>query len=167
LRTLPNFHTLHGHNFEEIMLPSQSYRKPDSGAVLAALHEITARCGYLPQDEIRKAASELGVSLAQMVSAATFYSAFSFKPGGKHKIHVCDGTACHVKGSSALIAELEGKLGVGENETTADGNFTLRGVRCLGSCGLAPALSVDGETFGRLSVDALDEILAKYAEAKS
>ena len=148
------------------MLPSQNYHKPESGAVLAALHEITARCGYLPQAEIRKAASELGVSLAQMVSAATFYSAFSFKPAGKHKIHVCDGTACHVKGSSALIAELEGQLGIEENETTPDGNFSLKGVRCLGSCGLAPAMSIDGETYGRLSASALEEILAKYREAK-
>jgi len=147
------------------MLPSQYYRKPESGAVLAALHEITAQFGYLPQDEIRKAAHELGVSLAQIVSAATFYSAFTFKPGGKHKIHVCEGTACHVKGSDTLMDQLIEKLGVGREETTADGNFTLKGVRCIGSCGLAPAMSIDGETHGRLSVDSLDRILAKYREA--
>lgn len=147
------------------MLPSQNYRKPDSGAVLAALHEITAQFGYLPQDEIRKTARELGISLSQMVSAATFYSAFTFKPGGRHKIHVCEGTACHVKGSAELMEKLKEKLGVGQDETTDDGNFTLKGVRCLGSCGLAPALSIDGETHGRLSVDGLDKILAKYREA--
>jgi NADH:ubiquinone oxidoreductase subunit E len=147
------------------MIPSQSYRVPESGAVLAALHEISARFGYLPQEEIRKAAGELGIPLAQMVSAATFYSAFTFKPSGKHKIHVCEGTACHVKGSSVLMADLKKKLGVDCDETTGDGNFTLKGVRCLGSCGLAPALSISGETYGRLSVDALDEILAKYREA--
>jgi NADH:ubiquinone oxidoreductase subunit E len=100
-----------------------------------------------------------------MVSAATFYSAFTFKPCGKHKIHVCEGTACHVKGSSALMAELKDKLGIDRDETTADGNFTLKSVRCIGSCGLAPALSISGETHGRLTADALDEILAKYREA--
>ena len=147
------------------MLPSQNYHKPESGAVLAALHEITQRCGYLSQDEIRRAASELGIPLAQIVSAATFYSVFTFKPSGKHSIHVCDGTACHVKGSNTLLSTLKEKLGVDSGETTTDGIFTLKGVRCLGSCGLAPAMSIDGETYGRLDAELLDNILAKYREA--
>ncbi len=148
------------------MLPAQKYRKPDSGAVLAALHQITEQFGYLPQDEIRKTAREMGIPLAQLMSAATFYASFTFKPAGKHKIHICDGTACHVKGSTSLMDGLKQKLGIGENETTQDGNFTLKGVRCLGSCGLAPALSIDGETHGSLTLEALDKILAEYSEAK-
>jgi len=150
--------------FEVIMLPSQNYHKPESGAVLAALHEINQRCGFLPQAEIRQAANDLGISLAQIVSAATFYSAFTFKPSGKHRIHVCDGTACHVKGSNTLLDALKEKLGVDSGETTSDGIFTLQGVRCLGSCGLAPAMSIDGETYGRLDAESLDNILARYRE---
>jgi NADH:ubiquinone oxidoreductase subunit E len=144
------------------MLPSQNYRQPEAGAVLNALHDITAHFGYLPQDEVRKIAQELGVSVAQMFSAATFYAAFTFKPCGRHKVHVCEGTACYVKGASALMSRLQTELGIAPDETTPDLAFTLKRVRCVGSCGLAPVVRVDGETFGRLTPNALDAILAKY-----
>jgi len=147
------------------MLPSERYRQPDAGAVLTALHEITARCGYLPEDELRQAAAELGVPLAQMFSAATFYAAFSFKPCGRHKIQVCEGTACYVKGASALMNKLQTELGVAPDETTADLSFTLKRVRCVGSCGLAPVVRVDDDTHGRLTPNALEAILAKYRGA--
>ena len=144
------------------MLPSQHYRQPQAGTVLTALHDITAHFGYLPADEVRKAACELGVPLTQMFSAATFYAAFTFKPCGRHKVHVCEGTACYVKGASALMAELQAQLGVKPDETTDDLAFTLKRVRCVGSCGLAPVVRVNGETFGRLTPNALEAILAKY-----
>ena len=147
------------------MLPSEHYRQPDAGVVLSALHEITARCGYLPEDELRKAAAELCVPLAQMFSAATFYAAFSFKPCGRHKIQVCEGTACYVKGASALMNKLQAELGIAPDETTADLSFTLKRVRCVGSCGLAPVVRVDDDTHGRLTPSALEAILAKYREA--
>ena len=147
------------------MLPSERYRQPDAGAVLSALHEITARFGYLPEEEVRKVAAELGVPLAQMFSAATFYAAFSFKPCGRHKIQVCEGTACYVKGASALMNKLQADLGVAPDETTADLTFMLKRVRCVGSCGLAPVVRVDDETFGRLTSNALEAILAKYRGA--
>jgi NADH-quinone oxidoreductase subunit E len=144
------------------MLPSQAYRQPDPGAVLAALHEITARHGYLPADALRQAAAELGVSLSQMFSAATFYAAFSFTPCGRHKIHVCEGTACYVKGSPELLARLRAELGIAPDETTPDNAFTLKRVRCVGSCGLAPVVRVDGDTYGQVRPDALDTVLAGY-----
>ena len=144
------------------MLPSEHYRQPDAGVVLSALHEITARCGYLPEDELRKAAAELCVPLAQMFSAATFYAAFSFKPCGRHKVQICEGTACYVKGAAALMTKLQAELGIAPDETTADLIFTLKRVRCVGSCGLAPVVRVDNETFGRLTSSALGAILSKY-----
>jgi NADH:ubiquinone oxidoreductase subunit E len=144
------------------MLPSQHYHQPDAGAVLTALHEISARFGYLPEEEVRKAANDLGVPLAQMFSAATFYAAFSFKPCGRHKIQVCEGTACYVKGAAALMTKLQAELGIAPDETTADLAFTLKRVRCVGSCGLAPVVRVDDETFGRLMSSALGAILARY-----
>ena len=144
------------------MLPSEHYHQPDAGAVLTALHDITTRCGYLPEDEIRKASRELGVPLSQMFSAATFYAAFTFKPCGRHKIQVCEGTACYVKGASALMTKLQAELGIQPDETTDDLAFTLKRVRCVGSCGLAPVVRVGDETFGRLTPAALNKILARY-----
>lgn len=144
------------------MLPSERYRPPDAGAVLAALQEITARCGYLPAEEVRRAAERLGAPLSQVFGAATFYAGFSFKPVGRHTIQVCEGTACYVKGSSTLLARLENDLSIGEGETTADLRFTLKRVRCVGSCGLAPVIRVDGDTFGRLTAEAVPGLLARF-----
>ncbi len=146
------------------MLPSQHYRQPEAGAVLTALHEINTRCGYLPADEVRRAALDLGVPLSVIYSAATFYALFSFKPCGKHKLQVCEGTACYVKGAAALVAELQNELGIQVDQTTGDLLFTLKRVRCVGSCGLAPVVRVDEETFGRLTIADMESILTKFRE---
>ena len=144
------------------MLPSEHYRQPDAGAVLTALHDITARFGYLPEEQVRQAADELGVPLSQMLSAATFYAAFTFKPCGRHKLQVCEGTACYVKGASALMTKLQAELGIKLDETTDDLAFTLKRVRCVGSCGLAPVVRIDDDMHGRLTPAALSKILAQY-----
>jgi len=144
------------------MLPSEHYRQPDAGAVLTALHDITARFGYLPEEQVRQAADELGVPLSQMLSAATFYAAFTFKPCGRHKLQVCEGTACYVKGASALMTKLQAELGIKLDETTDDLAFTLKRVRCVGSCGLAPVVRIDDDTHGRLTPAALSKILPQY-----
>jgi NADH:ubiquinone oxidoreductase subunit E len=144
------------------MLPSQQYRQPDSGAVLAALHRVNAACGYLPEAEVREAASELKVPLSQMYSAAAFYAIFSFKPCGRHRLQVCEGTACYVKGSQGLLAHLAAELGLTPETTTDDQTFTLKQVRCVGSCALAPVVRVDNDTFGRVTAADLDKILEAY-----
>jgi NADH:ubiquinone oxidoreductase subunit E len=144
------------------MLPSEHYRPPTSGAILAALHAITARCGYLPEDELRQAAAELGVPLSQMFSAASFYTAFSFTPRGRHTVHVCLGTACYIRGGQKMLEKLQATLGVAPGETTPDRVFTLQTVRCVGSCSMSPVVRVDGETHGRLVPASLGAILARY-----
>jgi len=144
------------------MLPSQHYRQPEAGVVLTALHEINTRCGYLPTDEVRQAAIDLGVPLSVIYSAATFYALFSFKPCGKHKLQVCEGTACYVKGAAELLTKLQSELGIPVDHTTDDLLFTLKRVRCVGSCGLAPVVRVDEETFGRLTIADMESILAKF-----
>lgn len=144
------------------MLPSQQYRKPEAGVVLGALHEICERHGYLPADEVRQASKSLGVPLSQLFSAATFYTIFSFKPLGRHKLEVCEGTACYVKGATKLLEKLAEDLGIGLDETTEDLLFTLKSVKCVGSCGLAPVVRVGSETFGRLTTDDLDSLLIKF-----
>lgn len=150
------------------MLPSQHYRQPGAGAVLGALHDINTRHGYLPADEVRRAAIDLGVPLSAIYSAATFYALFSFKPCGRHKLQVCEGTACYVKGAAELLSKLQSELGIKVDQTTNDLLFTLKRVRCVGSCGLAPVVRVDDETFGRLTLADLEAVLAKFrSEAKS
>lgn len=144
------------------MIPAEQYRQPQAGAVLAALHDINTRHGYLPGEEVRRAAIELGIPLSQIFSAATFYATFSFKPLGRHKLQVCEGTACYVRGAAALLEQLARELGIEVDQTTEDLLFTLKRVRCIGSCGLAPVLRVNDQTFGRLSPADLGPIVAQF-----
>jgi NADH:ubiquinone oxidoreductase subunit E len=146
------------------MIPAEKYRQPQAGAVLAALHDITNRHGYLPAEEVRRVAAELGIPLSQIFSAATFYAAFSFKPLGRHKLQVCEGTACYVRGAAALLEQLAAELGIEVDQTTEDLLFTLKRVRCVGSCGLAPVLRVDEQTFGRLSPADLGAIVDQFRD---
>ena len=148
------------------MLPSERYSQPKAGAVLAALHEITTRHGYIPADEVRQAAADLAVPLSQIFSASTFYTTFSFQPLGKYKVQVCEGTACYVRGAAVLMAQLAQELGIEPDETTEDLLFTLKRVRCVGSCGLAPVVRVGEETFGRLSSADLTAILEGFSNGE-
>jgi NADH-quinone oxidoreductase subunit E len=135
---------------------------PPGGALLTKLHAIHAEHGYLPEEELRRAADELGVPLSQLYSTASFYAAFSFQPRGRHTIQVCLGTACYIRGGEKLLEKLETILGVKPGETTDDLAFTLETVYCLGSCSMSPVVRVDGDTYGRLRADRLPRILKKY-----
>lgn len=135
---------------------------PSGGALLARLHAINAKHGYLPEQDLRSAAAELGVPLSQLYSAAAFYAAFSFKPRGRHTIKVCMGTACYIRGGDRLLEKLEATLGVKDGETTNDMAFTLETVYCLGSCSMSPIMRVHDNTYGRLKADHLSRILKKY-----
>lgn len=135
---------------------------PAGGALLARLHAINAEHGYLPEEELRRAAEELGVPLSQVYSAATFYAAFSFQPRGRHTIHLCLGTACYIRGGEKLLEKLESTLGVRPGETTDDGTFTVETVHCVGSCSMSPVMRVDGDTYGRLKADILPRLLKRY-----
>ncbi|HET6443959.1 MAG TPA: NAD(P)H-dependent oxidoreductase subunit E [candidate division Zixibacteria bacterium] len=148
------------------MLPSEKYRQPSAGAVLGALHEITERHGYLQAEAVVEAATDLGIPLSQIFSAATFYSSFSHTPPGQHKLQVCEGTACYVRGAAELLENLIAELGVQPDETTQDLLFTLKSVRCVGSCGLAPVVRVGEKTYGRLEPADLMEILEMYRSDK-
>jgi len=140
---------------------------PAGGALLSRLHGINAEHGYLPEQALCGAADELGVPLSQIYSAASFYSAFSFKPRGRHTIHVCQGTACYIRGGDRILEKLESILGVKPGETTDDRLFTLETVYCVGSCSMAPVVRVDGDTYGRLEPDRLPRILEKYQKQEA
>ena len=144
------------------MNPAERYQQPKAGAVLALLHDITERHGYLPEAEIRQATANLSLPLSQLYSAATFYTSFSFDPLGRYKLQVCEGTACYVRGAAELIRRLEQELGIKPDQTTEDLLFTLKKVHCVGSCGLAPVIRVDEETYGRLEAGDVASILANY-----
>jgi NADH:ubiquinone oxidoreductase subunit E len=135
------------------------------GTLLATLHDINAKHGYLPEEDLRDAAGELGVPLSQLYSAATFYAAFSFKPRGRHTIKVCLGTACYIRGGDKLLEKMEATLGVKQGEATDDLAFSLETVYCLGSCSMSPVIRVDDDTYGRLRADHLPIILKKYGQA--
>lgn len=97
-----------------------------------------------------------------MYGVATFYSQFTLVPKGEYCISVCLGTACCVKGSGSIFVRLEERLGIGNGECTPDGRFSLEACRCIGACGLAPVMTINDEVYGRLNVDDIDQILAKY-----
>lgn len=133
--------------------------------VIAALQELQARYHYLPEHAMRQVAARLGVPVAQVYHVATFYSAFSLKPKGKHIINVCLGTACHVKGAGLILDRFTRDLGIEEGETTADHQFTLQAVRCIGCCSIAPAVMIDEETFAYVKQEGVPKLIKQYGES--
>ncbi len=134
------------------------------GNLIMVLHKVQEVYGYIPRAIAFAVAERLKVPLAKIYGVITFYHFFRLKKPGKHQIAVCMGTACYLKGGEDLIRELEQLLGTGLNTTTPDGRFSIEAVRCLGCCGLAPVMTVDGEVYGRLTKEQLPEILAKYQD---
>ena len=102
--------------------------------------------------------------MAEIYGVVTFYTQFSIYPKGQYQVAVCLGTACYVKGSGDIIEKIKQKLGIDVGQCTDDGKFSLDATRCIGACGLAPVLTVNDEVYGRLTVDDVDEILAKYMD---
>ena len=136
--------------------------KGQKGAVMPALHKAQEIYGYLPIEVQKQIADGLDVSLEEVYGVSTFYSQFSLTPKGDYTISVCLGTACYVKGSGDIFDKLSERLGIGSEECTPDGKFSLTACRCIGACGLAPVLTINEEVYGRLTVDDVDDILAKY-----
>ncbi|MGI6344881.1 MAG: NADH-quinone oxidoreductase subunit NuoE [Bacillota bacterium] len=147
--------------YQELTAIIDRYRGKE-GALIPVLHQAQELFGYLPEEVQRRVADGLEVPMSEVYGVATFYSLFSLKPKGEHKIGVCLGTACYVRGAAAVLAELEKQLGIAVNDTTDDGKFTLEITRCLGACGLAPVMTIDNDVYGRLTPDKIKEILARY-----
>lgn len=135
-------------------------------SLIAVLQKIQARYRYLPETAMRQVAARMGVPVAQVYHVATFYSAFSLKPKGRHIVNVCLGTACHVKGAGLILDKFKRELKVDEGDTTEDGQFTLQAVRCIGCCSIAPAVMVDTETHGYVRQDKVADIIKRYRESK-
>jgi len=133
----------------------------DESALIGVLQDIQSKVGYLPKDGLYRVAEYLNVPLSRVFHVATFYTAFSLTPRGRHEIRVCTGTACHVRGAPLILAELERQLGIKAGETTEDLRFTLSTVNCVGACALGPAVVIDGEYYS-MSRERISGILDRY-----
>jgi NADH-quinone oxidoreductase subunit E len=136
--------------------------RAEPGNLIMILHRVQEEYGYVPREVALALAHELDVPLAKIYGVITFYHFFKLTRPGRNKIAVCMGTACYLKGGEDLIQELENLLGIGVNAVTEDGEFSIEAVRCVGCCGLAPVLTVNGEVYGKVGKAKLPEILAKH-----
>lgn len=132
------------------------------GALMPVLQQAQDIYGYLPIEVQKIIAEKMGISLEEVYGVTTFYSQFALNPKGSVSIAVCLGTACYVKGSGQILSKIEETLGVNSGATSADGTYSLEATRCIGACGLAPVLTVNGEVYGRLVPEDVPSILAKY-----
>ena len=134
----------------------------DESMLIQNLEQIQHELGYLPEDVLSYLSKSMDIPLSKIYGVVTFYSLFTTEPIGKYVISICMGTACYVKGAGDILNEFGRLLNVDVGHTTEDGLFTLRACRCLGACGLAPVLNVNGKVFGRLTVDDVKGIIDQF-----
>lgn len=135
--------------------------KGREGNLIMILHEIQNAYGYVPREASLLLSEQLNIPLARIYEVLTFYHYFRLVPRGKHNATVCNGTACYLKGAGPIIEQWKSRLGIREGETTADRQFHLETVRCIGCCGMAPAMVLDGKTMGRVKPDQVAGIIDK------
>ena len=135
-------------------------KKP--GGLIMMLHRIQNEFGYIPREAAEKLSRMVGLPLAKIYGVVTFYHFFKTAKPGKHRIAICMGTACYLKGGADLVDEARSILGINGEEVTDDGLFSIDEVRCLGCCGLAPVLMMDDEVYGKVAKEQLPDIIAKY-----
>ncbi len=133
--------------------------KDKPGALLPILHAIQDSLGYIPPDSVPDIAKALSLSRAEVHGVISFYHYFRDTPPGKHTIHLCRAESCQAMGSEKLEAHVKAKLGIDYHETTADGQFSLEPVYCLGNCACSPAMQIGHEVYGRVSAETFDDII--------
>jgi len=129
---------------------------------LAILQDIQKQFKYIPAEAFEVVKGHVGSSIGQLYALTTFYKAFSLTPKGRHVIKLCNGTACHMRGTANLIGELEREVGIRPDERSADGQFSLELVNCVGSCALAPVMMVDDAYYGKLTMSQLPAVIDPY-----
>lgn len=134
----------------------------DAGSLIQALLEIQSEHRWLPKEALEKVSAKLNVPLSRIQHIVTFYKAFSLIPKGRHEVHVCTGTACHVRGAPRLLDSVENLIGIRPGETDLDLKFSLDTVSCVGCCALGPVMVVDGEYHGKMAPAKSEEVLKKY-----
>jgi NADH-quinone oxidoreductase subunit E len=136
----------------------------ERGALIPLLQSAQESYGYIPESAIDHISEVVAIPAAEIYGVITFYAQFRLKPMGKNIIKICDGTACHVNASSAIIKTIENELRITNDETTDDGLFTLQKVACLGCCSLSPVVMINEETHGRLTPKKVQQLLKEYRE---
>ena len=135
--------------------------------LMMILSDVQKEYGYIPLEVQELVSERTGISVAEIYGVVTFYSFFSLKPKGKYVIGCCLGTACYVKGAQQVIDKFSEILGIKPGETTKDGLFTLDALRCIGACGIAPAVSINGKVYPKLSVNAVPAVIEEYKNAEA
>jgi NADH-quinone oxidoreductase E subunit len=130
--------------------------------LIPLLQEIQMHEGYLSEETIKKVGAALNLPTSKVYGVATFYNQFRFEPTGKYHIQLCRGTACHVLGSASVLAKLEKHLKIKAGQTSKDNLFSIEIVACIGACGLAPVISVNGEFHAKLTPESITEIIDTY-----
>ena len=138
--------------------------KSDPSMLMGVMQKAQDIYGYLPIEVQKIIADGMGVPLEKVYGVATFYAQFALSPKGKYNISVCLGTACYVKGAGEIFDRFSELLGIGADECTPDGKYSLTACRCIGACGLAPVLTVNEDVYGRLTADDVAGILEKYKD---
>ena len=135
--------------------------KDEKTPLMMILSDIQNEYGYIPLDVQEIVSQETGISVAAIYGVVTFYSFFSLEPKGRFVVGCCLGTACYVKGAQQVIDKFQEELGIGPGETTDDGMFTLDALRCIGACGIAPAVSINGKVYPKMTVSQVREVIAQ------
>ena len=134
----------------------------DKTPLMMILSDIQKEYGYIPLEVQELVSERTGISVAEIYGVVTFYSFFSLTPKGKYVIGVCLGTACYVKGAQQILDKFAELIGIKPGETSADGLFTLDALRCIGACGIAPAVTINGKVYPKLTVDAVPKVIEEY-----
>ncbi len=135
-----------------------SRHSEEHAELIPILQEVQERFSYLPEDAMRGVARFLRLSDSNVYGVATFYAQFRMVPSGKRMVRVCRGTACHVRGGARILREVEKQLGIKAGETTEDMEYSLETVACIGACALAPTMTIDKETYGRMTTKKVVEV---------
>ncbi len=147
---------------KEAVIALAREKKDERGALIPILQETQRIFGYLPKEALTLISAELRMPLANIYGVASFYAQFNLTPSGRHKIGVCMGTACYVRGADKCLEKIKETLKINHGETTPDMRFSLEQTRCVGACGLAPVVTVDEDVYGNVTPEKIDDILKKY-----
>lgn len=141
--------------------------KDKQGNLIMILHQVQEIYGYIPREVAIEISRQLHVPLAKIYGVVTFYNFFKLQKAGRNKIQVCMGTACYLRGGEDILLEFEKQLGIGVNATTDDGAFSIEAVRCLGCCGLAPVVVINGNVHGRATTKQVAGLIDQYRKAEA
>ena len=145
----------------------ETYNGAKRDSLIPILQKLQEKEGFLSKESVEKLSKYINVPTSKIYGVATFYNQFKFSPPGKYHIQVCRGTACHVLGSATVLSEIENALKIKTDQTTTDGLFSIEVVACIGACGLAPVISINGEFYAKVTTESIHKILKSYKEKEA